>query len=99
VEYTWDTRFGSPGLYISASSDLIHWSKPSPMVSTEQMLQEESPGKWKYGYFALLDPSARDRNFTTVADTPFVYYVRFNLIRGNLSRILMRRRIQLHRGT
>ena len=51
------------------------------------------------GYFALLDPASADRNFATVSDTPFVYYIRFNLVRGNLSRALMRRRIRLRVGS
>ena len=96
VEFTRDVRFGLPGLYISASSDLIHWSKPSLVTTTDAMLSEEPPGKWRYGYFALLDPRALDRNFAAVSRMPLAYYVRFDLIRGNLSRTLMRRRIQLY---
>jgi hypothetical protein len=98
VQYTGDTRFGLPGLWLSASSDLIHWSKPTMVASAQDMLDEEPEGKWRYGYVSLLDPGASDRNFSTVSDAPFVYYVRFDLIRGNLSRTLMRRRIVLHFG-
>ncbi len=68
------------------------------MGSAEQMLHEEPAGQWKYGDVALLDPSAPDRNFATLADAPFVYYVRFDMARGNLSRTLMRWRIQLRVG-
>ena len=95
TELAYDHRFGKPGLYIAASSDLIHWSKPSMVASIDGMLQEEPAGRWRYGYAALLDPTAKDRNFMTVSDTPFMYYVRFNSIRGNLSRTLMRRRVRL----
>jgi hypothetical protein len=94
-----DARFGTPGLYLSASSDLIRWSQPSRVATTQEMLDEEPSGKWRYGYVALLDPDAPDRNFSTVLDMPFVYYVRFDLVRGNLSRTLMRRRLLLHFGT
>jgi hypothetical protein len=99
VQFTRDTRFGTPGLYISDSSDLIHWSKPSLVASAEQMRQQEPSGKWRYDYPALLDPTAPDRNFATVAEAPFVYYVRFDLVRGNLSRTLMRRPINIHLGS
>ena len=99
AQFAEDARFGTPGLYLSTSSDLIHWSKPSRVATTKEMLDEESPGKWRYGYVALLDPNAPDRNFSTVLDMPFVYYVRFDLVGGNLSRILMRRRVLLHFGT
>lgn len=98
VQLTAGPRYGTPGIYISASSDLIHWSKPSLVASTGAMLQEEPPGQWRYAYVSLLDPSAPDRNFATVGDAPFVYYVRFDQIRGNLSRTLMRRQIHLHLG-
>jgi hypothetical protein len=96
VEFVGKGPLGPPGLYISASSDLIHWSTPSLIASTEAMLREEPAGMWDYAYFALIDPSAPDRNFATIYDRPFVYYVRFNLSIGKSSRILMRRRIQLH---
>jgi hypothetical protein len=95
-QFTPDNRFGPPGVYVSSSSDLIHWSKPSLVARTVDMLSDEGPGKWRYDYFTLLDPTSPDRNFATVSDKPFLYYVRFDLRRGNLIRALMRRQVQLH---
>lgn len=96
VEFTPDARFGPPGLYMAASDDLIHWSKPNLIASTESIIADEGGGRWHYGYFSMLDPTATDRNFQTVSDTPYIYYVRIDLARGNLSRALMRRRVRLH---
>lgn len=98
VQITRDSRFGIPGLYISASSNLIHWSKPSLVAGTDAMLREEPNGLWEYDYVSLIDPKAPDLNFVHVTDAPFVYYVRFNKTRSNSSRTLMRRQVRLHLG-
>jgi hypothetical protein len=95
-QFTPDNRFGPPGLYVSASSDLIHWSKPSLVVSTADLTSNEGPGKWRYDYFTLLDPASPDRNFATVSDKPFVYYVRLDQLHPPYTRDLMRRQIEVH---
>ena len=94
--FTGDNRFGPPGLYLSASSDLVHWSKPSLVITTADAVRDDSPGKWLYDYFALLDPKSSDRNFSTVSDRPFVYYMRLDTLRNSLTRNLMRRQLVLH---
>ena len=93
--YTADRRFGPPGLYLSASADLVHWSKPSLVETIDDMKASEQPGDWNYDYFALLDPASTDRNFSTISDRPFVYYVRFDRRHPPLTRDLMRRQVQL----
>jgi hypothetical protein len=95
IQFTPDSRFGPPGVYLNTSADLIHWSRGSLVASTADMLGGEGPGKWSYRYFSILDPASPDRNFETVSDTPFIYYVRFDLLHPPLTRDLMRRRIQL----
>jgi hypothetical protein len=90
-----DRRFGPPGLYLSASADLIHWSQPALAVATRELLRAEEPGRWRYDYFSLLDPTSVDRNFATIGDVPFVYYVRFDENNAPYSRALFRRSIHL----
>ena len=41
AQFATDTRFGTPDLYLCASSDLSHWSKPSRVATTQEMLDEE----------------------------------------------------------
>jgi hypothetical protein len=93
-----DQRFGPPSVYLSASTDLVTWSKRALLASRDSMLSHEQSGQWKYGYFALLDPNASDREVANVANTPYLYYVRFDLVRGNLVRTLMRQQIRLQIG-
>jgi hypothetical protein len=97
--YVGDNRYGhGPGLYIMASRDLIHWSEPTLVASTGFLLRGEPRGNWSYLYFALLDPASPDRNFTTVSNTPYVYYVRFDDDHGPYARVLFRRRIKISVG-
>lgn len=92
-QFTPDERFGPPGLYMLASRDLITWSKPRLVISTSDMLMQEEPGKWGYGYFSILDPTSRDRNFSTIKDNAYMYYVRFDQKHPPYDRAVMRRRI------
>jgi hypothetical protein len=94
-QFTPDNRFGAPGLYLSASSDMIHWSKPSLVASTEDIRAAEGPGDWNYSYFALLDPGSQDRNFSTISDAPYVYFVRLDKKRAPYTRVLFRQQIDL----
>jgi hypothetical protein len=97
--YVEDDRYGQgPGLYIMASRDLIRWSKPALVAGTNFLLKDEPPGKWKYLYFALLDPTSLDRNFATVSSMPYAYYVRLDNNHGPYRRVLFRRRIRISLG-
>jgi hypothetical protein len=97
-EFAGDRRFGDPGLYVSASSDLIHWSKPTLVAKTSDMAAADGPGNWKYDYTSLLDPTTDDRSFSTISEKPYVYYVRLDKNHGPYTRVLFRRRIELYFG-
>jgi hypothetical protein len=85
---------GPPGFYIRASRDLMHWSKPSLLTKVSDLQASDGAGKWTYDYVSLIEPGSSDRNFSTVTDTPYLYYVRID---GNhpSSRALFRRQIKL----
>jgi hypothetical protein len=85
---------GPPGFYIQASRDLMHWSKPSLVMTLGDAQAADGPGKWSYDYPSLLDPASYDRNFSTVSESPYLYYVRM----GGSSRALIRRQIKLQFG-
>lgn len=93
-----DDRFGPAGFYIQASHDLKHWSKPSLLVGFNDLLAADGPGHWTYAYVSLLDPTSSDRNFSTVSDTPYVYYVRFDADHPPYARVLFRCQIKLEFG-
>jgi len=90
----WDNTLGPPGMYLTTSTDMIHWSRPSLVVTTDELLSEDGPGSWTYAYFSLIDPDAEDLNFSTLGDHPYLYYVRLNN-NNSSQRILYRRRITL----
>jgi len=92
-----DDRFGGPpGFYVQASRDLIHWGKPALVVTLADLRVRDGPGKWTYGYETLLDPASSDRNFATLYDTPYLYYVRMDGNHPPYARVLFRRRVRLH---
>jgi hypothetical protein len=94
-----DDRFdGPPGFYVQDSLDLIHWSKPVILVTFSELRVADGSGKWTYGYESLLDPASADRNFSTLAGTPYLYYVRLDGDHPPYSRVLFRRRIRLSFG-
>ena len=94
-----DDRFqGPPGFYIESSRDLLHWSKPSLLVSFKDLLASDGKGKWTYGYESLLDPASKDRNFSTVSDLPYLYYVRSDGDHPPYARVLFRRQVRLQPG-
>ena len=96
LAYVEDNRYGrGSGLYAMASRDLIHWSSPSLVASTKEILAGDQRGNFSYLYFALLDPDSKDRNFITVSATPYVYYVRLDNDHGPYERVLFRRRIRI----
>jgi len=87
--------YGPPGLYFSTSSDLVQWTKPTLAVTVDQLLVNEPPGNWTYGYFSLLDPNTSDPNFSTITDSPYLYYVRSDANDCCYVRVLFRQQIQL----
>ncbi len=91
----WDYALGPPGLYLTTSTDMVHWSKPALVVTVQQLLSEDEPGSWLYAYFSLIDPDAPDLNFAQLGNHPYLYYVRLDL-NNTGNRILFRRRITLN---
>jgi hypothetical protein len=95
TQFTLDDRFGPPGFYLVASADLIHWSEPTLVASTKELLEGERAGNWDYAYFSLIDPASSDQNFSTISSTPYAYYVRFDKNHSPYTRVLFRRQIKL----
>jgi hypothetical protein len=95
TEYTRDARYGPPGLYLASSTDLIHWARPTLVVTTEALTKAFTGGHWKFDYFSLIDPDSTDRNFQTVASRPYVYFTRYDLSKAPLQRSLVRIRLSL----
>jgi hypothetical protein len=90
----WDGQLGPPGLYLTTSTDLVHWTKPTLVVTVKELSKDDPKGSWLYAYFSLLDPAAPDLNFSILGDHPYLYYVRLN--NNNASdRVLFRQRVQL----
>ena len=91
----WNTAYGPEGLYLTTSTDLVHWSKPALAITRDQLLQNEPGGNWSYSYFSLIDPKSTDSNFSTITDNPYLYYVRSDENHGPYNRVLFRQRIKL----
>ena len=91
----WNQAYGPTGLYLSTSPDLVNWSQPVLVVTVDQLLAQEPPGNWSYAYFSLLDPNSTDPNFSSITDTPYLYYVRLDDNHGPYVRVLFRQRIKL----
>ena len=89
----WDHEYGVPGLYLSTSTDLVNWTKPTLVATAEQFLKQEPKGSWSYAYFSLIDPTATDMNFAVVGEHPYLYYVR--LANNGQGRVLFRQGINL----
>jgi hypothetical protein len=89
----WDHELGPPGLYFTTSTDLVHWSKPTLVVTLKQILAHDPKGSWLYAYFSLIDPNAPDLNFSMIGDHPYLYYVRLD--NNGQDRVLFRQRIRI----
>lgn len=87
--------FGPRGVYFTTSPDFIHWSTPHLALTLDQMLRREPEGNWSYGYFSLIDPNAKDPNFSTITDHPYLYYVRMDGNHPPYQRVLFRQKIKL----
>jgi hypothetical protein len=90
----WDNTLGPPGMYLTTSTDMVNWTKPTLVVTVKDLLSEDPKGSWLYAYFSLIDPDATDLNFSQIGDHPYLYYVRLNT-NDVEDRILFRRRISL----
>jgi hypothetical protein len=90
----WDNELGQPGLYLTTSTDFVHWTKPTLVVTVKDLLAEDPPGNWLYAYFSLIDPTAPDLNFSILGDHPYLYYVRLDNNNAG-SRVMYRRPVTL----
>jgi hypothetical protein len=90
----WDGALGPPGLYLTTSTDLLHWTKPTVVVTVKELSAHDPKGSWLYAYFSLLDPAAPDLNFSVIGDHPYLYYVRLNN-NNSSDRVVFRQRIKL----
>jgi hypothetical protein len=90
-----NTEYGPKGVYLSTSTDLIHWNKPVLVVTIAQLQAKEPKGNWSYMYFSLIDPNSKDPNFTTITDEPSLYYVRSDEEHPPYVRTLFRQKIRL----
>ncbi len=91
-----ETGYGPAGVYFTTSTDFVHWSKPELALTLNQMQRSEPEGNWSYAYFSLIDPRSADSNFTTITDTPYLYYVRSDDDHGPYQRVLFRQKINLN---
>jgi hypothetical protein len=89
----WDNEYGAKGLYLSTSTDLVNWTKPTLVATLDQFLDQEPTGSWSYAYFSLIDPAAPDLSFSIIGDHPDLYYVRFD--NNSSGRVLFGQGIQL----
>ena len=89
----YDNTLGPEGLYFSTTTDLVHWTKPTLVVTLEDLLAHDPAGSY-YAYFSVLDPNAPDRNFSIVGDRAYLYYTRLNS-NDNSDRVLFRQPIKL----
>ncbi len=90
----WDNELGPRGLYLTSSTDLVHWTKPRLIVTVAELGKNDPKGSWLYAYFSLIDPDAPDLNFSIIGDHPYLYYVRLD--NNNSSRrVLFRQKLSL----
>lgn len=90
----WDSALGTPGLYLTTSTDMIHWTKPTLVVTRNELMASDPKGNWLYVYFSLIDPTAPDLNFSIIGDEPYLYFVRLNNLNSE-ERVLYRQKIKL----
>jgi hypothetical protein len=79
-----------------SSVSSTHWSKPALAMTRNQMLRQEPEGNWSYAYFSLIDPSATDLSYSTIANHPYLYYVRMDDSNPPYRRVLFRQRVKLN---
>ncbi len=74
----WDHELGPPGMYLTTSTDMVNWTKPTLVVTLADILKNDPKGNWLYAYFSLIDPNAPDLNFSIIGDHPYLYYIRLD---------------------
>jgi len=74
-------------------TDLVHWTKPTLVMTLQDLLARDPAGSYD-AYYSLLDPAAPDRNLTVVVERSYLYYVGLNYI-NNEDRVLFRQPIRL----
>jgi len=89
----WDDELGTPGMYLTTSTDMIHWTKPTLVVTLRDILKNDPKGSWLYAYFSLIDPDAPDLSFSIIGDHPYLYYVRLD--NNGQDRVVFRQRLSL----
>jgi len=90
----YDNLLGPQGLYFSTTTDLVHWTRPTLVVTQQELLSHDPPESY-YAYFSVLDPHAPDWNFTIVGERAYLYYTRLNS-GSNPDRVLFRQPIDLN---
>jgi hypothetical protein len=88
----YDNLLGPQGLYFSTTVDLVHWTKPTLVVTQEELLSHDPAGSF-YAYFSVLDPHAPDRNFTIAGNRAYLYYTRLSNFTND--RVLFRQPLKL----
>jgi hypothetical protein len=73
-----------PGVWVSASRDLIEWSKPEvvwnvPVWGPQGCNPARPYAAWSVAYPALIDFASPTANFETVSDTSWLYFTRYRL--------------------
>jgi hypothetical protein len=89
----WDDALGTPGMYFTTSTDFVHWTTPTLVVTLNQILALDPPGSWLYAYFSLIDPDAPDLSFAMIGDHPYLYYVRLD--NNGQGRVVFRQKLSL----
>ncbi len=89
----YDNTYGPRGLYLSTSTDLVNWTKPTLVATQEQFLAQDPKGSWLYAYFSLIDPAAPDLSFSIIGEHPYLYYVRLD--NNSSGRVLYRQAIDI----
>lgn len=65
------------GFYVSASTDLVSWSRPVKIIAGELTYTYSCGDPDPMAYPSLLDPTSTSRNFETVGRTAYLYFTRF----------------------
>lgn len=82
--------------YFATSKDLTHWTRGGMIFDMGQ--RKRGCETRDFAYPALIDPSSKDRNFTTVGDTPYLYMTRSHRswCKRSADRDLVRYRVRLN---
>jgi len=80
------TEQGGRDVALRTSKDLIKWSTRMPLMQfAEFENHEDESAEARARYFTLLDPKSDSRNFDTITDKPYLYYVSFGEKNGKLT--------------